>query len=313
MKNFRKNQGITLIALVITVIVLLILASVTIATLTGENGILNRAQEANNKTDQAEKDEKEKLGDMEDVINEYNTGIEVEQVTDENPGVLEIDENNVNTYIINSIEDLVFFSNDVTEGNTYEGKTVKLGLSLDFKSNKSYVDPFRTDYGKYGYSVELKTLLTSGEGFIPIGKIVKDSNQSKENLFSGIFDGDYNAIYNIKINENINITNQYFGIAMFAYNYGEIKNLGIKDANISISTNADKFGNIAIMIGRNYGNINNCYTTGKLIAENLNYSINVGGIAGANVGTINQSYNLAEINTLYEELNNIKYNTFRGE
>ena len=29
MKNFRKNQGITLIALVITVIVLLILASVT--------------------------------------------------------------------------------------------------------------------------------------------------------------------------------------------------------------------------------------------------------------------------------------------
>ena len=38
MKNFRKNQGITLIALVITVIVLLILAGVTISTLTGENG-----------------------------------------------------------------------------------------------------------------------------------------------------------------------------------------------------------------------------------------------------------------------------------
>ena len=38
MNNFRKNQGITLIALVITVIVLLILAGVTIATLTGDNG-----------------------------------------------------------------------------------------------------------------------------------------------------------------------------------------------------------------------------------------------------------------------------------
>lgn len=30
MKNFRKNQGITLIALVITIIVLIILAGVTI-------------------------------------------------------------------------------------------------------------------------------------------------------------------------------------------------------------------------------------------------------------------------------------------
>ena len=38
-KNQKQtNQGITLIALVITIIVLLILAGVSIATLTGENG-----------------------------------------------------------------------------------------------------------------------------------------------------------------------------------------------------------------------------------------------------------------------------------
>ena len=42
-KNFDRNKGITLIALVITIIVLLILAGVTIATLTGDNGILTRA------------------------------------------------------------------------------------------------------------------------------------------------------------------------------------------------------------------------------------------------------------------------------
>ena len=34
---FKKNKGITLIALVITIIVLLILAGVSIAMLTGEN------------------------------------------------------------------------------------------------------------------------------------------------------------------------------------------------------------------------------------------------------------------------------------
>ena len=42
----RKNQGITLIALVITIIVLLILAGISIATLTGENGILTKTKNA---------------------------------------------------------------------------------------------------------------------------------------------------------------------------------------------------------------------------------------------------------------------------
>ena len=44
---FRKEtEGITLIALVITIIVLLILAGITIATLTGDNGILTKTNEA---------------------------------------------------------------------------------------------------------------------------------------------------------------------------------------------------------------------------------------------------------------------------
>ena len=46
MKNIRKQEnGITLIALVVTIIVLLILAGISIAMLTGQNGILNRAAE----------------------------------------------------------------------------------------------------------------------------------------------------------------------------------------------------------------------------------------------------------------------------
>lgn len=45
-ETLKKNRGITLIALVITIIVLLILAGVTIATLTGENGILNKSSQS---------------------------------------------------------------------------------------------------------------------------------------------------------------------------------------------------------------------------------------------------------------------------
>ncbi len=62
MKKILKNtKGITLIALVITIIVLLILAGVTIATLTGENGILSRAQDAKTDTEIGEEREKVEL------------------------------------------------------------------------------------------------------------------------------------------------------------------------------------------------------------------------------------------------------------
>ncbi len=59
-KNMR-NKGITLIALVITIIVLLILAAVSIATLTGENGILTRANDAKEQTEIAEVKERAQL------------------------------------------------------------------------------------------------------------------------------------------------------------------------------------------------------------------------------------------------------------
>ena len=57
MNNIRTNKGITLIALVITIIVLLILAAVSIATLTGENGILTKANTAKDLTIEAEEKE----------------------------------------------------------------------------------------------------------------------------------------------------------------------------------------------------------------------------------------------------------------
>lgn len=57
----KKENGITLIALVITIIVLLILAGVSIAMLTGDNGILNKATGASQKTLAAEAEEAIKL------------------------------------------------------------------------------------------------------------------------------------------------------------------------------------------------------------------------------------------------------------
>ena len=57
----RRQAGITLIALVITIVILLILAGVSIAMLTGQNGILTKANEAKTATEQAEIAEKRNL------------------------------------------------------------------------------------------------------------------------------------------------------------------------------------------------------------------------------------------------------------
>ena len=53
-----NNSGITIVALVVTIIVLLILAGITIGTITGDNGIINKAQEAKNDTNYAQWEEK---------------------------------------------------------------------------------------------------------------------------------------------------------------------------------------------------------------------------------------------------------------
>ena len=322
---YRKNNGITLIALVLTIVVLLILAGVSIAMLIGDNGILSQTQRAKNETNEAAKNEQLDLAKQEDLINETLNGVEVEQVTDENPGQLE--QESINTFVVNSIEDLVFFAYDVTNGNKYEGKTVKLGLSLDFNSTKSYVEPFRTDYSEYGYNGELKTLLTTEEGFRPIGSTY-DTDVST-NYFYGTFDGNYNTIYNLyqsyEDSDNTTI------IGFFSTNGGIINNLKIENCNMNFTTN-NMFVVSGVICGRNSGTIKNCGTSGNFkmidngvkatyasgitgqsfgvvekcysktnieVSSNSSFSIstNVGGIAGAvNDNYIKSCYNVGEIN-----------------
>ena len=49
-KNYSVDEGITLIALVVTIVVLLILAGITISLVFGSNGVIKKAQEANENT-----------------------------------------------------------------------------------------------------------------------------------------------------------------------------------------------------------------------------------------------------------------------
>ena len=73
MKKIRNNKGITLIALVVTIIVLIILAGVSINLVLGDNGILTKAKEAKEESNEAQVKEKMQLAVQEYVINR-NTG-----------------------------------------------------------------------------------------------------------------------------------------------------------------------------------------------------------------------------------------------
>ena len=77
MKNKRilKERGITLIALVVTIVVLLILAGVSINAIFSENGIIKRAQDAQNKMNNAQESDLNALNDLDKWINNQVNGI----------------------------------------------------------------------------------------------------------------------------------------------------------------------------------------------------------------------------------------------
>ena len=68
-RNYSNQTGITLIALVVTIVVLLILAGVSLNAIFSENGIIKRAQDAQNKMDEATQNDL-------DSINELNNWID---------------------------------------------------------------------------------------------------------------------------------------------------------------------------------------------------------------------------------------------
>ncbi len=69
-----RISGITLVALVVTIVVLLILAGVTITALLGDDGILKKAENAANATNDAVQSELEGIGNLTDKMNEILGG-----------------------------------------------------------------------------------------------------------------------------------------------------------------------------------------------------------------------------------------------
>ena len=68
-KQRREEKGITLVALVVTIIVLIILAGVTLNIVLDNDGIINKAKQAADDYENAQREEQELLGQIENYLN----------------------------------------------------------------------------------------------------------------------------------------------------------------------------------------------------------------------------------------------------
>ena len=149
-----KEKGITLIALVITIIVLLILAGVTIATLTGDNGILTKATESKDKTEEAEAEEQVKLaiagsiGEDGEIDNE-----ELKDNLNKIEGIEEVGEISDSDYPISVTIDGEYsylINKDGTIGEVVKREGIKVGDYVNYTPDVS-----TTEYGVDKLSSEI--------------------------------------------------------------------------------------------------------------------------------------------------------------
>ena len=141
LKSIKKEKGITLIALIVTIIILIILAGVTIATLTGDSGIMTKAEEAKISTELARYKEELDLYKVEK-YNE-NTKFEEETLTagkehlNYNTKPSE-EEGNIKT-IIKDISDEYLKKLEVIKGelliNTADSNEIRVAQRLGIKVN----------------------------------------------------------------------------------------------------------------------------------------------------------------------------------
>ena len=210
---------------------------------------------------------------------------DIEFVEDSTPWELAGKGTETEPYLIESIEDLVAFSNSVNSGYSYSGKYIKLVNTLDFNLPFSY-DNYKTKVSEKTNRIieedsngtELKTFLTSGTGFNPIGR--------SGYAFRGYFDGNGKEIKNIYINRPDEDYVALFGGASGMNNGSTIENLGISGSIIGYHSTAG----IVATESQEGVIVKNCYN-----CANIKGDANVGGILGVNCGKILNCYNVGKI------------------
>ena len=211
----KQNEGITLIALVITIIVLLILAGITISTLTGENGILSNAIKASTEHKRAEALEEIKIAmegiKIEKLAKGEKVTLDTFIETTENPNLnllesklYNLDEEvEVTKTTLENNEDIleVFYKNYefIISGDlsvTIVGDTQKISVKPSIKDRTITSLTIESDITGVELS-EVTGIYYSCDD----GKTWKDSGNATEYVYNGLLAGtDYNVKVKIIVN-----------------------------------------------------------------------------------------------------------------
>ena len=169
MLSKKNNNGITLVALVVTIIILLILATISIQSLTN-TGLFKRAQEAKNATENAELEQQTRLNEYENALSGY-------YVPESKPKSTLVADN-INT---------VLSTTDNTELNDAYGNKIVVPAGFKIVSDSTTNNAQTVNQGivieDATVTAEGTATSTSGSQFvwIPVGKIYTDVAKTEAN------------------------------------------------------------------------------------------------------------------------------------
>lgn len=290
-KQKRKENGITLVALVVTIIVLIILASVTIMTIRDNSGIISKTIEAKFKTeisDIKEQIEIKKLSNLKEnsfgtvnsilgVESPYNDKLAIEN------GNLVYDSQKFSEQEKEWLKDLGVLQ----KGNYYLIMMENTKVNFSGQTNIGTLEEFGELVNSNNFSYDIAYIIEN------IDLNCSETNQwvtiGNESLaFSSVVNGNNYTISGLYINN----TNSHQGL--FGNNIGIIKNIRIDDLYIKSDVGTERSTSGAIVGYNNGGTVENCQVTNSTIIASGN---NVGGIVGwnENSGTVTNCINSAEI------------------
>ncbi len=292
-KNKSKEQGITLIALVITIIVLLILAGVTINLTLKDGGIFSRAKIAAQNYMEAQERELEELGKFENTVNDTI--------------------NNV-TLRISDKEGLEDFASKVNEGKSFEGETIVLESDITLEENWTPIGseehPFAGIFDGGGHKInnltinsEVKNTGLFGYSTGTIKNIGIESGKINGKTFTGaicgtstgLIEGAYNKA-NITCNEG-NDQACTGGIVGLGAGQGSVRNC-LNEGKVQCSIGEKKYSYTGGIMGGGIKNtvVIGCHNAGSVEVNvtGCGYNPMVSGVT-TNCGTISCCYNTGEL------------------
>ena len=168
-KIIKEEKAITLISLVVTIIVLLILAGVAIATLTGENGLINKASNAKLKTQRAQIIEQARIDIFDKQSMNKKSEISMEQLKEVLNKYFEnvpedIDITKVDTIMLNSNKKYGEIQN-IALSEIYNGKILISGNQIQEQIKIKCSNGKNIKLSMYENKSEISTTVTAPIGY----------------------------------------------------------------------------------------------------------------------------------------------------